>query len=255
MLTRSIFTAILACALSAVLSAQVVNIESRRMRTDSVRLAGFAKASLAYTENDNLSLLEVNADAGAQWKSRDLNTDVLLLASYTITRSRSVDYIDVLFGHLRFTRQLTPFLRWEAFLQCQKNPPLGITARLLSGTGPRLKFMDKKHFSAYFGTHYMFEHEVQSTTDIRLNQHRSSSYLSFSLRVPAIKMELISTTYYQPVWGDAPDFRVSTESQLCFSITEDLIWNTDLQWFYDSEPPEGIRNRSLKLIQGLKYQF
>lgn len=33
---------------------QVVNIEARRMRTDSVRLAGFAQASLALTNNDDL---------------------------------------------------------------------------------------------------------------------------------------------------------------------------------------------------------
>lgn len=234
---------------------QVVNIESKRMRTDSVRWSGFGDLGISFSENDDRTLFKFNADAGLQWKSKSLKTIVLFLTSYTTSRSRDVDFVDILFGHLRWNHSLSKLFRWEAFQQYQSNPPLGIKARSLSGTGPRMKFLNKEHLAGYLGTHYMYELEVQKGTGVTLHQHRSSSYVSFSLFFPKWRFEFVTTTYYQPIWGKASDFRFSTENQLMVNITKNLSWNGDFHFFYDAVPPEGIRKRALALSQGLKYQF
>lgn len=238
-----------------VIEAQIVNIESRRMRTDSVRISGFAQLGLSLIKNDDLSLFQFSGDAAVQWKSKDLKTEILFLSSYKTSRSRQVDYVDVLFGHLRLTRELSPFFRWELFQQYQKNPPLGISSRILTGTGPRIKFLNTDRFSGYFGTHYMYETEIQQESGRMLRHHRSSSYMSFTIQFPSLKSELVTTTYYQPEWGNASDFRVFSESQLLLTLTQNLVWRTDLQIFFDRAPPEGIRRKAMSLIQGIKYQF
>lgn len=113
---------------------------------------------------------------------------------------------------------------------------VNIEDRWLFGIGPRLKFLNTEYFSGYFGTHYMYELERQVEGNITNYHHRSSSYLSLTLKVPEWKSKLITTTYFQPEWGNAADFRVSSEIELQLTITDNLTWNSDFLIFYESEP-------------------
>lgn len=240
---------------TTVTTAQVVNIEARRMQTDSVRLKGFAHFAFSYSENDDLNLLVLSGDAGVIWKSKNLKTELLVLGNYATSRSENVNYINALFTHARVTHKISRIVRMEAFQQFQKNPPIGIDRRTLSGVGPRFKILNLDFLSAYLGTHYMFEIEQVVEQNEATTHHRSSSYLSLSLKPASKKIEFITTTYFQPEFGSFADFRVSSDNQLNVNLSKILALTTSFRLFYDSKPPEGIMSRSMNLSQGIKFNF
>ena len=237
--------------------AQVVNIENRRMHTDSVRIAGSASITFSFTENNNKQLLVTRNALSLQWKTKSLRDLFLILGNYDLSRANSTSFSNAAFLHVRYNRKISKVLRWEAFSQLQYNRVLGIATRALTGTGPRWKFLHGKSSSAYLGTLYMLEYEeTSSAVPIRSRDHRLSSYFSTSVDLPKwLPGELISTTYYQPQFGKWADFRVSHETSVELAVNKKLRATTRFNYFFDSKPPEGIARRALGVEQGFRVQF
>lgn len=239
--------------LSDLLFGQLVNIEIRRMQTDSVRHAGNLNISFSYTDNNNKSLLVSKNSLAYQYKNKSLKNIFLVLGDFSISRSSSQDYTNAAFGHLRYNRKINSWLRWEMFSQMQYNHLLAVKFRSLLGTGPRFKWMNRKKITSYLGTLYMFEYEETQETIPQIHRHhRMSCYLTLDIDIPGIGGEIVSTAYYQPRINLLNDFRFLQQTKLVFSITKRVKWNTGFSFLYDSFPPEGVSARAISIDQGLR---
>lgn len=239
------------------ISAQVVNIENRRMHTDSVRVAGSASITFSFTENNNKQLLVTRNALALQLKSKTLRDLFLILGNYDLSRANGASFSNAAFLHFRYNRKLNNNIRWEAFTQLQYNRVLGIANRSLTGTGPRWKFLTSEKTAAYFGALYMYEYEATSgAAPVVSRDHRLSNYLSASLELPKwLPGELISTTYFQPQFKSWRDYRLSHETSLELQINKKLRATTRLNYAFDAEPPQGIAKRAVALEQGFRMQF
>jgi len=236
--------------------AQMVNIESQRMQTDSVRFAGNMNFNLAYQENNSISLFMLKSALATQYKSKSLKDIFMVLGNFDLTKSGSQEFSNSAFGHFRYNRKFSSFFRWEAFAQVQYNKLLSVGIRTLAGTGPRLKLLNKKNGVGYLGTLYMYEYEETTELNPEIHRnHRLSSYITFSISIPKIKGEFVTTSYYQPRLDKFNDFRFSNQSHLAFHLTQKLRWTTGFSFLYDEFPPAGVSKRALSLDQGFRIEF
>jgi len=237
--------------------AQVVNIENRRMQTDSVRIAGQATILFNYTENNTQRLLVSRNALALQVKSRNLRDLWLFLLNADLSLANGTAFSNASFAHVRYNRKYGARLRWEAMAQWQYNRLLGIQTRALLGSGPRYKVISGDAGVAYFGSLYMLEYE-QTTSDPAVERfdHRLSSYWSMSFDLPKwLPGELVSTTYYQPRLDRFADFRISHETSIELKLTTKLRATLRYTLLYDAVPPSGIRSRAQSFEQGLKFAF
>jgi Protein of unknown function, DUF481 len=234
--------------------AQLVNIEARRIHNDSVQQAGEFNFDYSYSDVNNKKLTVFNSALTLQQKSKNLKNYVLLLASAELSKAKGEDLENSSFLHLRYNHKINKILRWEVFTQLQSNLPIGVRLRYLTGTGPRFKLSNNSHFNFYLGSLYMFEYE-KTTGGQKTTGHRNSSYVSFSVDVPAVKAELVSTTYFQPLFADFRDYRILSENRLDFNITKKIKVQTSFRYFFDSRPPEGINNYTVAFEQGFGWRF
>ena len=231
---------------------QIVNIENARLHTDTTGWAGNTNASMAIIKSvQNVFSLDMNAHV--QFKSRkDL---YLLLGSYGILNGGGAKLVDNSFLHFRYNRKLNDHLRWEAFTQIQKNVINNIEYRFLVGTGPRFKVVDRKKFKLFFAGLIMLEQEKEKVqpANISLNW-RNSNYVSFSI-YPNSQLDLVSTTFYQPLISLFNDFRILNQSRLRVKATKKLSLSINYNYLFDHFPPLGTPETNYTFSTGLDYDF
>jgi hypothetical protein len=235
---------------------QIINIENRRMHTDSVRWAGSFQMSLLLNSTNGKNIFTVRGNTAAQLKSKNYRHLWLGVANYDFAKADEENFVNNFFVHFRYNYKWTNWLRWELFLQTQANEPLGFAYRNIAGTGPRFKIRLDQNNDIYLGTAVMYEREKTIPPESTIREHfRSSSYLSFDFRIPRVNGFVTSTTYYQPLFEDLSDHRIMTETRLRFMITD--RWNvyTTFSYYYDSRPPANIRKSALNLEQGFGFTF
>ncbi len=235
---------------------QVVNIESRRLSTDSVRFVGDFNLALLLNSTNGKSITTIRGNIVAQWKSKNYRHLFLASANYDLAKAEEENFVNNFYIHFRYNYKINTWLRWEAFVQSQTNEPLGIRFRQLVGTGPRFKIQLDPHKDIYIGTAYMYEYEKTippyTTT---LNLHRWSNYGSLNIHIPKLNGSIISTVYYQPVFSDFSDFRIMNDTKVDFNLTAKWRVYTRFSYLYDSRPPETIRKTALNFEQGFGFSI
>jgi hypothetical protein len=239
----------------------VINTEEMRLRDNEKNFVGLFNFSFGMTENKADRFIKPNADLRLEWaKERDR---VIGLGGYQLTRFSDLDNPDTAprnfthksFAHLRYNRQASERLTWEAFTQYQFDEVQEIDQRYLLGTGPRWQIAKSDSAFIFFGMMYMYEYEQTSAREIELNRHhRLSTYLSAGIQFNE-NVGLNNTTYYQPrpdLWSD---FRISTVSQLFTRISKQLSITINVSLVYDSRPPETVPLRMFDMTAGFSYQL
>ncbi len=222
-----------------VIQSQVVNIESRRMRTDTTGWTGNAGASFQFSKS-----VDEIFDLGA-W---------LFLNELRMIKGAGTSFINSGFAHVRYNRKITKeMLRGEVFLQYQYNKALEVGQRVLVGGGPRFKIIDTDIFRAYFASLYMFEYQESVDKTIIERNHRTSSYLSFTLELD--KVEFSHTSYYQPNMRDLKDYRLLSQTDVKFRIFENLKFKTGFNYRFDTRPFPGVPKTTYYLNNGLEFEF
>jgi hypothetical protein len=235
---------------------QVVNIENRRLQTDSVRTAGNGNFAFLLNSTNGRDILTFRGNILVQHKSRDLRQIWLFNANYDLAKAEKESFVNNFYVHLRYNYKINDRLRWEAFLQHQRNLPLGIESRQLAGTGPRFKFKLGRNAELYLATAVMYEHERTIKPESAVsNDIRSSSYASLNIRFPKSNGSIVSTSYFQPLFRDVNDARVMNDTRISFNITSKWQVYTNFSYFNDSRPPAGIRRSALNLEQGFGFSF
>jgi Protein of unknown function, DUF481 len=234
------------------LYSQVVNIESKRMRSDSLGWLGSAEGNFQLAKQVE-TIFDLGCKLHFQYKHK--NYLWLFLNEYRLIKGGDDKFVNSAFAHVRYNHKVTKeLLRWEAFTQVQYNGVLDIGLRWLAGTGPRFKIYDSDLFRFYVAALYMYEYEENTQKTIFLHKHRMSSYATLTLDFGNV--ELINTTYYQPNLKDFDDdFRVVSQTDLLIGITENLKFKTGYLYRYDSMPFPNIPKVTYGLTNGLVFEF
>ena len=117
---------------------QIVNMESKRLHTDTIGWAGSINANLAFT-NYGKEVFAANGNAHVQYQAK--KSLYLLLGSYGFLKGADQSLINNAFLHFRYNYKLGKVVRLEAFTQLQQNAIVKIQSRFLVGTGPRFKIV------------------------------------------------------------------------------------------------------------------
>ena len=234
---------------------QLVNIESKRMHTDSLRFVLNSDLLFNYTDNNGLYILQILANTSIQFKSKNLKNLFFLVGNVNLIRSEDEDFQNSWFAHGRYNRKLSEFLRAEAFIQSQNNQKLTIRQRDLVGAGLRLKLIAKANTLAYFGNSYMYEVEAIDTLDEKFYNHRNSSYLSINQSFTKINLSLTGTLYFQPLYKTIANHRILSQLKMVIPLARKLsltgLYNYSVIRFDSDLDDDSASNVSFGFTLGL----
>ena len=240
------------CFISYFITAQIVNVESQRIQSDTTGWFGNFGVSFELDKN-KVQVINLNSNAQIEYKKhRNL---YLFLTNYELLKGASQTLQNNLFFHLRYNYKMSNLLRLETFTQFQHESLSGIQSRWLIGAGPRFKITGNKKLSIYAAALVMYEDEHELTKPVILHKNiRNSSYASASWR-PVDKAEITTTLFYQPLLKDFSDFRLLHELKLKFKFTKKFSFFTTWSFLYDSRPATDIPNNIYTLKNGIEYEF
>ena len=234
------------------INAQIVNVESKRLKSDTTGWLGSLGTSFQF-EKGAVQLINIEAEANLAYKTP--KSIYLLLVNYNLLKGEEQTFQNNLFYHLRYTYKFNKILRWEGFNQMQQNNVAGIQVRFLVGTGPRFKISGTDKLALYAATAVMHEYEKEITKPAIVHRDiRSSNYVSLTWK-PVNNAEIINTFFYQPLFKELSDYRLLQELSLEFNFTRNFSFVTTWNYLFDSEPAVTIPRQIFVLKNGIKYKF
>lgn len=234
--------------------AQIVNIESARMRSDTVGWTGKMGAAFAITQNTR-KIFQAHVATQLQYKTSNDKGLWLILGNLGILKSSNQKLVSENLVHLRYNRKVNEWLRWEFFGQHQNNAITQIDSRILLGTGPRFKLLKKEKFRMYAATLVMYEREKEKTEPVINHEDlRSSSYLSFSWE-PQSNMSLVSTTYFQPLFNKLSDHRLLNTVSFTIDATPHLGLTVSWNYLFDRFPAGTAPKTTYHFGTGITYEL
>ncbi|WP_086476732.1 MULTISPECIES: DUF481 domain-containing protein [Arenibacter] len=241
--------------LSNGVNAQLVNIESKRMQSDSVRFALKSDLLFNYTDNNGDYLFQIGSNLTTQFKTKDLQKIFFFIGNYKLIRSNEKDFQNSWFFHLRYNQKLTSLFRVEAFIQNQNNTKLTITSRNLVGAGIRLKLISSEMTRVYFGNAYMYEIEKIADTGQQFYNHRNSSYLSATHSFKETSLNLTETIYFQPLYNDFGNHRILLQMKAELPLSKVISLSALYNYFYSSFSAVNDIDRSSNLSLGITFTY
>lgn len=232
---RSSIIVILVLCCTSFSHSQVVNIESKRMQTDSIGFVFKGDLMFNYFNNNSSYIYNINTNITTQLKSKDLKKIYFLIANYNLIRSNDEDFSNSWLVHLRYNQKITNLLRIEGFVQSHDNELLTINSRNLIGVGVRLKVVSKELFKGYVGNSYMFEIEKSQTTGITNYNNRHNFYMSFMFSLFKGKVDFANTLYFQPLYDKISNHRVLEQFKMEIPINKTLSFSGLFDYSYRSE--------------------
>lgn len=249
---RLFYLVILLCiGCSSILEAQIINVEERRKEvTDSIQW--FEKLSVGFDlfQNEE-TVVSLQGKAFLQFAFK--NKTLISITNARFVRAGGERFVNQGFQHLRYNSDLNPWLTYELFGQVQFNEQAFIKLRTLAGTGPRFQIINSNKSKMHLGVSYMYEYDEEKNGEIH-QDNRMSSYLSFNLQ-PTEFMSMNGTVYYQPLFNQFSDFRLSAGVSVEFTISKNLSFSTQYVHTYDSRQPEGAPNEIINLSNLISYSF
>ncbi len=150
---------------------------------------------------------------------------------------------------------LNNFIRAEAFTQILQNPVTKIDYRILTGVGPRFKFLKNKKIRLYGGSLVMHEYERELNEQKTVhNDLRSSSYVSLSY-MPNANTEFVNTFFYQPLFSYVNDYRLLNQLKFTAKATRNLGLSFNVNYLYDNKPVSGVPRINYTISTGIEYNF
>ena len=242
---------LITCAFT--LEAQVVNIERKRIATDTTGWFGSANLSFAGSKTTK-SILSLFAGGLLEYKPKSNKDLWLLISEFSLISGDNEKFSNSGFAHVRYNRKLNETFRWEFFTQIQYNGLTKIDTRALGGTGVRIKLTQSEQAKFYLGIAWMYEYEKLLEPEDYNYDNRLSSYFTFTL-LPEESVSFTSTTYVQPKFADFSDYRLTNETNLTLGVTKKLNLSVTFKYNYDVAPPEGVPTSTYYFINGLELEF
>jgi Protein of unknown function, DUF481 len=245
---------ILCVALPA--GAQIINVESARMQSDTVGWMGGGSAAMSLNQNVQ-TVFGFNAEAHLQYKTKRDKGLWLILGDMGFLKGGGQKYVSNRFAHLRYNYKVNDWLRWEAFTQILNNQITQIHSRFLVGTGPRFKLVKTKILRLYAASLVMYEREKEITDPIiRHNDIRSSSYVSFTFTPKAnSNVEMISTTFFQPLFSKFSDYRILNQLTLKVKASQHFSLSVKWDYLHDRFPAGDAPRTTYNLLTGIDVEL
>ena len=241
---------ILFAILASLSAAAQVNVESYRIRTDTTGWFGSLESEANFAQSVK-SMSNVDIDSKLEQKGK---TGTFLIAGkLSLDNAAGSSLNKDGFLHLRTTRTLYKKLSYEAFAQTQYNKVLGVDNRELLGVGLRYTVFRHSKFRLYVAASHMLEYE-KPVDGARIVDSRLSTYESFTVEISKV-LSFINTTYYQPLYSNAANYRVLLSTQLVMLLSKHLSYKTGYDLYYDSRPLPGIPNRTYAFRNTLALDF
>lgn len=239
------------CLGGSSLYSQIVNIESARMQTDSVRFVLGNDFAFRYNDNDGNYIFEVRDNIYTQLKSKDFRKLYFLLGNFGLIRSEGEDFSNNWLVHLRFNYRLTRVIRLETFVQSQGNQLLDVSGRHLFGVGLRFRAIATEHIRLYLANSYMYEMELSDALNQNFYNHRNNTYMSFSVELPNSKIIITNILYYQPLYRDISNYNISEQFKIEVPLSAKIGVNSSFYYFYDSQTPANRSQYTSTLFIGI----
>jgi len=234
-----------------VVAQQVVNIESKRYDSRDSALHGEVELLFNLIQNQNRI---INFGNKVQVSRHRQENTLLFLAEFNFLQSNNKNLDYNAFQHIRFKRELKPWLSGEAFAQTQFNQQLGLKFRGLLGAGPRIRLIYQDSIKVFIGPMWMYEYERTTDETARNVHNRLSFYLSF-LYFKSKNFSFDLVTYYQPDMIDLSNFRFSSEAKLSLQFTQQLAFRLSYSQNYQSVTPSGVPNNFTTIRNSFLYKF
>lgn len=216
---------------------QMVNIESKRMQTDSVRYAGRNDINFAYNDNNGSYVFTSSLSSANQFKTKNLRNIFLVIGDYNSILTKERDYQNSWLFHSRFNHKFNSVIRSEIFAQYGGNKVLDVNERIVAGVGARFKLVSADFLNLYLGESVMWDREANYESDTSFYNWRNNFYISSSLNLLKDKLELINTVYWQVNYNETTDFNILEQLKLDFTLSKKISTFILLDYFYDSNTP------------------
>ncbi|MBZ9728098.1 DUF481 domain-containing protein [Salegentibacter sp. JZCK2] len=235
--------------------AQLVNIETKRLQTDSTRFVLDADFAFNHSNNDGLTVNQLNGTLTTQLKSKDFKKTYLFLGNYRLIDADEGNLQNSWFLHTRFNYKFNTQLSFEAFLQGQYNQLLVVEQRNLVGAGLRMNWVDRENFTGYLGNSYMYEVEYSDRAGTTDYNHRNSTYFSVSYLSKSKKFSITNTVYYQPLYKNLKDYRILEQFRLDIPLAAWFKVFMIYDYYFDSKTPLNTREYTSQLQVGIGFSF
>lgn len=240
--------------ISIATSSQIINVENSRMHSDTTGWMGGAGAAFNLTKNVK-QVTGIDLTSHLQYKTKDDKGLWLLLGNYNFLKAGIEKLASQGFGHIRYNRKLNAWLRWEIFGQFQNNIVTQIDSRFLVGTGLRIKIVKTKKLRLYSASLLMFENEKEKTTPVlKHNDLRNSSYITFTY-LPLENIELVCTSFFQPLLKKFADYRILNQSALKVKATSRFSLSLKWNYLFDTFPAGDAPKTTYTFATGIDYDF
>lgn len=238
---------------STIKSQQIIHIENKRLAAVDSGFTGNIGVGANFIQNIN-NIFQMNNNMQLQYTQN--KHSVISLTNHNLTILNKNRIVNDGFQHIRYNYKISEPYTLEAFVQFQYNKIIKIDFRSLVGLGPRfsvLKYTKDNTERLFIGTAYMYEYEEEAYDIINRN-HRWNTYVSYGRPIKEI-LELDLITYFQPALNNWNDIRGSIEAQIKIKITEKLFFELRQSIFFDTDPPDEIRNIFYNFSNSLRYEF
>jgi len=199
----------------------------------------------------------VKADILSQWKHGE-HTEFLWI-EHAYGKNNGKVNTDRTFAHLRHRTQFDNFWAVEAFIQKGRDAFTRLSDRTLLGGGTRLSVIEQEgKRGLYLGLGAFYESEGLShnlgTTDIASKLWRGNVYAIYKQQINE-QVQISSTTYYQPSLSQSSDYRLLEQAALHVAIFSNVQLKISLDYSFDAQPPQTIRQNDLRYSSGLEIKF
>jgi hypothetical protein len=230
--------------------AQVINIESKRFFKDTNGIIG--RGDLNFSINRNVQRIYTGGiNLHVQYKH--FKHRILAISDLMVIKAGDQDFVNAGYQHFRYNYLWYKRLTIEAFVQGQYNRVLLLNSRYMAGAGPRLKIYRTDNMRIYTGLMYLYEIQNQNNDSLISGNNRLSYYLTFNFDFQ--KLDVSSTTYFQPKLGDWTNYRIATDTNVEIEITTHFNLRSGINLLYDTRQPLRVPALTFLLRNGLAYKF
>jgi len=155
--------------------------------------------------------------------------------------------------HLRHNYRFSETFSSLLFVQNEYNPYKRLERRTLLGGGTRADLIRSSSCQAALGASLMLESieltddpEAGSSTDTR------ASFFGSFIYQPTDILQIDLSGFYQPIFPDFTDPLILTVLSVNTSVTDKLAITTSLEYSFNGNPPEDVKDTDVEITSGLK---